>query len=73
MSSYIHHVFERALWKVTCGELLTEQATRKIFLLYTRNMYILKLRLNVFTAGIEALVITVNKFLHACVKEICHL
>jgi hypothetical protein len=38
-----------------------------------KNMYILKLLLNVVPAGIEALVISGNKFLYACVKEVCHL
>jgi hypothetical protein len=33
----------------------------------------LKLILNVVTAEIEALVVSVNKFLHACVKEFCRL
>jgi hypothetical protein len=36
-------------------------------------MYILKLLLNVFTAGIKALVLTGNKFLYACVKEVSRL
>jgi hypothetical protein len=34
-------------------------------------MYILKLLLSIVTAGIEALVISGNKFLYACVKEVC--
>jgi hypothetical protein len=42
-------------------------------ILYTKNMYVLKLLLNIVTAGIEALVASGNKFLYACVKEICHL
>jgi hypothetical protein len=37
--------------------------------LYTKNIYTLKLLLNIVTAGIEALVILENKFLYACVKE----
>jgi hypothetical protein len=36
-------------------------------------MYLLKLLLNTVTAGTEALVVSGNKFLYACVKEICHL
>jgi hypothetical protein len=52
------------------GELLTKQAMRKK-LLYTKNMYILKLLLSIVTAGIEALVMPANKILYACVKEIC--
>jgi hypothetical protein len=35
------------------------------------NTYILKTILNVVTAGIEALVVLGNKFLYACVQEIC--
>jgi hypothetical protein len=61
----------RAIWKVTSGELLMKQAMRKKILLYTTNMYILKLPLNIVTAGIEALVVTGSKFLYACVKEVC--
>jgi hypothetical protein len=44
---------------------------RKKNLLYTKNMYILKLLLNIVIAGIGALVVSGNKFLHACVKEAC--
>jgi hypothetical protein len=36
-------------------------------------MYIHKLLLNIVTAGIEAFVVSENKFLYACVKEICRL
>jgi hypothetical protein len=60
----------RALQKVTSGVLLTKQATRKE---YTKNTYILKLLLNVVTTKIEPLVISMKKFLYACVEEICHL
>jgi hypothetical protein len=35
--------------------------------------YVLKLLLNIVTAGIEALVVMGNKFLYASVKEVCHL
>jgi hypothetical protein len=49
-----------AIYKVTSGELLTKQAMRKQILLYTKNMYILKLLLNVVTAGIGALVLGNN-------------
>jgi hypothetical protein len=52
------------------GKLLTKQATRKKKLLYTKNMYILKLLLNVVTAGIEAFVVLGNNFLYASVKEV---
>jgi hypothetical protein len=64
--------YARAIRKVTSGELLTKQATKKM-LLYTKNMYILKLPLNSITAGIEAFVISGNKFLYGCVKEVCRL
>jgi hypothetical protein len=42
-------------------------------LLYTKDLYILELLLNIVTAEIEALVISGNKFLYACVKDVCHL
>jgi hypothetical protein len=43
---------------------------KKIFIMvYTKYIYIHKLLLNVVTAGIEAFVISRNKFLYACVKE----
>jgi hypothetical protein len=64
------HNYTRAIWKVTSGELLTKQAMKKI--IYTKNTYILELRLKVVTAGIEALV-SGSKLLHACVKEVCRL
>jgi hypothetical protein len=38
-----------------------------------KNTYMLKLLLSVVTAGIEALIVSGNKFLYACVKEVCHL
>jgi hypothetical protein len=59
----------RAIQKVTSGSLLTKQAMRKK-LLSTKNTYILKLFLNVVTAGIEAPVVWRNKFLYASVKEV---
>jgi hypothetical protein len=37
------------------------------------NAYILKLDLNVVIAGNEELVISGNKFLYACIKEVCRL
>jgi hypothetical protein len=58
-----------AIRKVTSGELFIKQAIRKK-ILYTKNMYILMLLLNTVIAGIEALV-SGNKFLYACVKEVC--
>jgi hypothetical protein len=36
---------------------------------YTKK-YILKLLLNIVTARIEALVVSKNKFLYGCVKEV---
>jgi hypothetical protein len=57
----------RTIHKVTSGELLTKQTTRK----KQKNTYMLKLLLDVVTAGIEALV-SGNKFLYACGK-VCHL
>jgi hypothetical protein len=41
-------------------------------ILYTENANILKLLLNIVTAGSEILVLG-NKFLYACVKEVCRL
>jgi hypothetical protein len=64
----------RAIRKVTSCQVLTKKSIEeKQIWLYTKNTYILKLLLNVVTAGIEALVISGNKFLHACVKEVCYL
>jgi hypothetical protein len=40
--------------------------------LYT-NTYVLKLLLNLVTTRTEALVISGNKVLYACVKEVCRL
>jgi hypothetical protein len=62
----------RDIWKVTSGELLAGNEKNKFYYIQ-KNTYILKLLLNVVAAGIEALVILGNKFLHACVKEVCHL
>jgi hypothetical protein len=38
----------------------------------TKNTYVLKLLLNLVTAGTEALV-SRNKFLYACAKKVCRL
>jgi hypothetical protein len=47
---------------------------RKKDVLYTKNTYILKPLLTVVTAITEeALVVLRNKFLYACVKEVCRL
>jgi hypothetical protein len=51
------------------GGLLTKQAMRKK-LLYTGNMYILKLLLSVVTTRIKALVMSGNKIMYAC--ELSH-
>jgi hypothetical protein len=62
----------RAIQKVTTGELFAKRTMKKINLLYTKNMYILKLFLNIVTAGTEALV-SENNVLYANVKEVCHM
>jgi hypothetical protein len=38
-----------------------------------KHIYILKLLRNVVIAGTEALVLSGNKFMYACVKEVCRL
>jgi hypothetical protein len=48
-----------------------KQALTKTILLYTKYKYILQLLLNVVSAWIEARVVSRNKFLYACVKEVC--
>jgi hypothetical protein len=63
--------YTSVLRNVISGELLTKQAMRKTFLLYTKNTYIPKQLPNLVTAGTEALVASGNKFLHAYVKEVC--
>jgi hypothetical protein len=55
----------RAIRKLTSGELLTKQAEKN----YTKNVYVLKLLLNVVTARIEALVVSGNKLLYALSKK----
>jgi hypothetical protein len=57
----------RDIRKVISSELLTKQAKREKFIIY-----ILKLLLNIVTHGLETLVLE-NKFLCACVREVCHL
>jgi hypothetical protein len=64
--------YTRAIRKVTIGELISKQAIRKKYCI-KKNMYILKLLPNVITGRIEAPVISGNKFLYACVKEVCNL
>jgi hypothetical protein len=49
------NVSRRAIGKVTSGELLKKQVMRKK--LFQKNTYILKLLLNVTTAGIETPVV----------------
>jgi hypothetical protein len=48
-------------------------SNEKIFLLLTKNKYSLQLYHYLITAGIETFVITGNKLLYACVKELCRL
>jgi hypothetical protein len=50
---------------------VTKEAIRKKINYIQKNMYILKLLLNLIIAGIEALIVSGNKFLYACVKEVC--
>jgi hypothetical protein len=40
---------------------------------FMKNTYILILLLNVVAPGIEALIISGNKLLYACVEEVCEL
>jgi hypothetical protein len=64
----------RAIWKVNSGDLLKTSNERKKCYYVQKQMYILKLHLNVVTAGIEALVISGNNFSYACVKSaVCEL
>jgi hypothetical protein len=50
---------------------LNKTNNEKKQLLYTKNRYILKSLLYIVTTTTEALV-SGNKFLYACVKEVCH-
>jgi hypothetical protein len=43
-----NEIYMRAIWKVTC-ELLTKQAMRKNMYYIQKNIYILKLLLNIVT------------------------
>jgi hypothetical protein len=76
------------LWLYTCSDICTfihegysesnfrgavNKTNKEKKLLYIRNTYILKLLMNLVTAGIEALSLWGNKFLYACVKEVCRL
>jgi hypothetical protein len=47
-------VNKRSVWKITSGALLTKEALRKKFAIYKKNVYVLKLLLNIATVGIEA-------------------
>jgi hypothetical protein len=58
------------IWKVTSNELI-QQRKKKKYIYIQKNMAVLQPLLNVVTARTEALAILGNKFLHACVKEIC--
>jgi hypothetical protein len=66
------HAILHTVRKETSGELLTKEAmeTNRIIYKYT---HILKLLFSVVTAGIETLAVWGNKFLNACVKEVCRL
>jgi hypothetical protein len=64
--------FTRPIRKITSSELLSKQAMREK-ILHTKNTYILKPLLNVVTVGIEALVVSGNAVLYACVKQVCRL
>jgi hypothetical protein len=68
-----YNYYTRVIWKVSSGELLTKEERRIKIYYIQKNMYIIKLLLNVVTAGIEALVVSGNKFLYARVKELCRL
>jgi hypothetical protein len=61
----------RDIRKITYSWLLTKKEREN--LLYTKKMYVLKLRLVVATAGIKELAISGNKFLCVCVKEVSRL
>jgi hypothetical protein len=58
----------RVIWKVTSGELLAKQVEREKL-----NYHIQKGHTYSSCFSIEALVISMNKFLYACVKEVCRL
>jgi hypothetical protein len=64
--------YTRAIWKVTAGELLTKQTMRKM-LLDTKHKYVVELILNLVTTESETLVISENKFLNGCGKDVCRL
>jgi hypothetical protein len=55
------------------AKLLEKQSMGKVNSLYIKNVYILKLLLNIGTTEIKELVALGNKFLYACVREVCHL
>jgi hypothetical protein len=69
-----HKDIRRLFRKVTSGELLTKEAMRKR-ILYTKNTYIrvLKILLNVVTDGTELPVVSGNKFLYTCAKQVYRL
>jgi hypothetical protein len=51
---------------------VNKKVMRKYILFYTKNTYIIKVILNVVTPGIEVLVLE-DKFMYACIKEVCRL
>jgi hypothetical protein len=54
---------------VSCSQ-SKQREGEKENLLYRKNMYILQLLLNVVSAGTEAPVVSGNKFLLSCIKEV---
>jgi hypothetical protein len=69
----MHNIPIRAVWKVTFIELLTKQAVRKT-ILYTKNMHILKLLLNVVTTRIATIIISYQgiSFYCLCTEPCSH-
>jgi hypothetical protein len=65
-------LFEKGYLESNLWQAVNKTSNEKKIPLHIKNMYILKLLLNVVNAGIEALVKMGNKFLYACVKEVCH-
>jgi hypothetical protein len=66
-------IYTKGIRKLNSDELLTKQEMKKQISLHTKITYILKLLLNVFTAGIEAFVVSGDKLWYACLKEVCRL
>jgi hypothetical protein len=64
--------YKGVIRKLGSGGLITKQAMRKKVIMH-KIMYIFKLLLNIVTVGIKAYVASGNKFLYACVSEVCRL